>query len=111
MTNQQKWKKLSQLLDEIAAYGRVLGKVSFDMECCAPPEGIRKAGEDMSLVGRQLHKMTHSKRFESLIEELHADSEGLTPVQKKAVEHLYDYHSRSKNISAKLSYEMDLPRD
>ena len=108
MTNQQKWKKLSKQLDEIAAYGRVLGKMSFDMECCAPPEGIQKAGEDMSIVGKQLHKMTHNKRYESLIEELHADSEGLSPVQKKAVEHLYEYYSKSKNISAKLSYEMDL---
>ena len=29
-------------------------------------------------------------------------------MQKKAVEHLYDGYARSKNISAKLSYEMDL---
>jgi len=108
MTNQQKLKKLFALLDEIAAYGRCLGKVSFDMECCAPEEGIEKAGEDMAVLGKRLHAMTHSKRYEKLLVELHEDSDGLTPVQKKTVEHLYDHYSKAKNIDAKLSYEMDL---
>ena len=108
MTNQQKWKKLSALLDEIEAYNRCVGKVSFDMECCAPEEGIRRAGEDMAVLGRQLHKLTHAKGYQTLICQLHEDGEGLTPVQKKAVEHLYEDYARSKNISAALSYEMDL---
>ena len=108
MTNQQKLKKLYALLDEIEAYGRCLGKVNFDMECCAPEEGIEKAGEDMAILGRRLYQMTHSKTFERLVCELHADSEGLTPVQKKTVEHLYDDYAKFKNISAKLDYEMDL---
>ena len=108
MTNQEKLRKLFKLLDEIAAYGRCLGKVSFDMECCAPEEGIDQAGEDMAVIGQRLHKMTHSKTYQKLICELHADSEGLTPVQKKAIEHLYDEYAQEKNISAKLAYEMDL---
>ncbi len=108
MTNQQKLKKLFAVLDEIEAYGRCLGKVNFDMECCAPEEGLDQAGEDMAILGKRLHKLTHSKTFEKLVVELHADSEGLTPVQKKSIGHLYDYYARSKNISAKLSYEMDL---
>ncbi len=108
MTNQEKWKKLSALLDEIEAYGRCLGKVSFDMECCAPEEGIEKAGEDMAILGKRLHTMTHSKTYQKLVVELHEDSEGLTPVQKKSVEHLYDDYAKEKNISAKLAYEMDL---
>ena len=108
MTNQEKLRKLFKLLDEIAAYGRCLGKVSFDMECCAPEEGIDQAGEDMAVIGQRLHKMTHSKTYQKLICELHADSEGLTPVQKKAIEHLYDDYAQEKNISAKLAYEMDL---
>ena len=108
MTNQQKWKELSRRLDEIEAYGRCLGKVNFDMECCAPEEGIEKAGEDMAILGKRLYKMTHAKTFEKLICELRADGEGLTPVQKKAVEHLYDDYARFKNISAALDYEMDL---
>ncbi len=108
MTNQQKWKELSRRLDEIEAYGRCVGKVGFDMECCAPEEGIERAGEDMAILGKRLYAMTHAKRFERLVQELHENSEGLTPVQKKAVEHLYDGWSKMKNISAKLSYEMDL---
>ena len=108
MTNQQKWKELSRRLDEIEAYARCVGKVGFDMECCAPEEGIEKAGEDMAILGKRLYKMTHAKTFEKLICELRADGEGLTPVQKKAVEHLYDRYAKVKNIPAKLDYEMDL---
>ena len=96
MTNQQKWKALAKRLDEIAAYGRSIGKLQFDMECCAPAEGIEPAGEDMAVLGKQIHRLTHAKGFEKLVEELHADSEGLSPVQKKAVEHLYDGYARSK---------------
>ncbi len=108
MTNQQKWKELSRRLDEIEAYGRCLGKVGFDMECCAPEEGMDRAGEDMALLGKRLHAMTHAKRYTSLLEELHADSEGLTAVQKKSVEHLYDDYAKEKNVSAKLNFEMEL---
>ncbi|MBR0040244.1 MAG: carboxypeptidase M32 [Oscillospiraceae bacterium] len=108
MTNRQKWKALSKRLDEIEAYGRCIGKVGFDMECCAPEEGIERAGEDMALVGKRLYALSHAKGFEKLICALHEDSEGLTPVQKKAVGHLYDDYARVKNISAKLDYEMDL---
>ena len=108
MSNQQKLKKLFARLDEIEAYYRSIGKLSFDMECCAPAEGIGPAGEDMAVLGKQIYKMTHDKRYEKLICELHADSEGLTPVQKKAVEHLYKGYARAKNISAELSYEMDV---
>ncbi len=108
MTNQQKWKELSRRLDEIEAYGRCVGKVGFDMECCAPEEGIEQAGEDMAILGKRLYKLTHAPRYCALVEELHADSEGLTNVQKKAVEHLYEDYAKTKNISAMLDYEMDL---
>ena len=108
MTNQQKWKELSRRLDEIDAYRRCVGKVGFDMECCAPEEGIERAGEDMAILGKRLYKLTHAPRYRALLEELHADSEGLTPVQRKAVEHLYDEYAKVKNISAKLDYRMDL---
>ncbi len=108
MNNLQKWKKLSGLLDEIEAYCRCLGKVQFDMECCAPEEGIAPAGEDMAILGKQVFKMTHAKGYEKLLKELHADHEGLTPVQAKAVEHLFDRYAKVKNISADLDYEMDM---
>jgi len=108
MDNLKKLKQLYKILEEVEAYGRCLGKVSFDMECCAPEEGIEQAGKDMALVGQHIYKLTHSKKYEKLICELHADSEGLSPVQKKAVEHLYNRYSKTKNMSAKFSYEMDL---
>ena len=108
MTNQQKLKKLFGILDELTSYFHAIGKMSFDMECCAPEEGLEPAGKDMAVLGKQVHKLTHSKTFEKLIRELHEDSEGLSPVQKKAIEHLYEGWSKSKNISAQLSYEMDL---
>lgn len=108
MTNQQKLKKLYGILDEIEAYTRCLGKVQFDMECCAPEEGIAQAGDDMAVLGRQYHKLTHSKAYQKLIEELHADSEGLTDVQKKLIDHLYRDYQTTKNMSAKFSYDMDV---
>ena len=84
MDNQKKWKELSRKLAEIEAYGRCVGKVSFDMECCAPEEGLDRAGEDMAIVGKRLYKLTHAPRYCALLEELHADGEGLTAVQRKA---------------------------
>ena len=107
MTNEQKWKKLSARLEEIDAYKRTLGKLQFDMECCAPEEGLEQAGEDMSQIGRQLHKLTHAKAYQELIVQLYADSEGLTPVQKRAVEQLYRDYARTKNIPAGLAYQVD----
>ena len=107
MTNQQKLKQLFKLLDEIEAYARCIGKVQYDMECCAPVEGMAQAGEDMAILGKQYHKMTHAKKYQNLVCQLHEDSEGLTPVQKMAVEHLYDSYKKTKNFSAEFSYEMD----
>ena len=108
MTNQERLKELFALLDEMEAYYRVLGKVSFDMECCAPPEGMEKAGEDMAILGKQVYALTHAPRYIELLTALHADGEGLTHVQKKAVEHLYENWSKEKNISPELSFEMDM---
>ena len=108
MTNQQKLKQLFKLLEEIDAYGRSLGKLQFDMECCAPEEGMAQAGEDMAILGKQYHKLTHAKKYQRLVCELHEDSEGLSPVQKKAVEHLYDGYKKTKNFTPQFSFEMDL---
>ncbi|MBR1757561.1 MAG: carboxypeptidase M32 [Lachnospiraceae bacterium] len=108
MTNLEKWEKLSQKLDEIAAYGRTIGKLQFDMECTAPEEGLEQAGEDMAIIGKQIFALSHDKEYESLIIELHEDCEGLTPVQKKAIEHLYERYAKEKNVSAELDYEMSM---
>ncbi|MCH5197964.1 MAG: hypothetical protein J1E34_03560 [Oscillospiraceae bacterium] len=107
MTNEQKLKKLFSLLDEIDAYSRCLGKMNFDLECCAPVEGMEQAGADMAIIGKRLHSLTHSKTYVKLLTELYENSDGLTDVQKKGIEHLYERYYKNKNISAKLSYEMD----
>ena len=80
MTNTERLEQLFKRLDEIEAYARVVGKVSFDMECCAPPEGMEKAGEDMAILGKQIYAMTHDPVYVELLCALHADGEGLTPV-------------------------------
>jgi carboxypeptidase Taq len=108
MTNEERIKALFQRLDEIEAYGRCLGKVQFDMECCAPPEGLEQAGEDMALIGKRVYEMTHDEAYVSLLTALYTDGEGLTDLQKKAVEHLYRKYAREKNISAEFSYETEL---
>lgn len=108
MTNVQKFKQLRKILDDADVYQRSLGKLNFDMSCCAPEEGMEQAGEDMAVLSKQYFKLTHSKKFERLVTELAADGEGLTPVQKKVVEHLNDDWQKVKNIDAKLDYEMTL---
>lgn len=107
MNNKEKLEKLFSLLDEIDAYNRCIGKMQFDMECCAPEDGIEQAGEDMAVIGKRVHELTHSEEYQSLICELYENSEGLNEIQKKAIEHLYDDYARNKNISAELSFEID----
>lgn len=108
MTNKQKFKRLRKLLDAADVYARSIGKLSFDMQCCAPPDGMEQAGEDIAVLGQQHYKLTHSKTYERLVTELAADNDGLTTAQKKTVEHLYERWQKSKNIDAKLDYEISL---
>ena len=108
MTNTQRLKALYRILDERDLYGRTLGKLSFDQQCCAPEEGLDQAGEDIAALSRPYYKLTHSKRYENLICALHENSEGLTPVQQKLVEHLYDSYEKEKNIPPELDYELNL---
>ena len=44
MTNQQKFDRLRKLLDEASVYARAVGKLDFDMQCCAPKDGMEQAG-------------------------------------------------------------------
>ncbi len=108
MDTNKKQKKLFALLDEIEAYGRCIGKVNFDMSCCAPEEGIAPAGDDMAILGKQLFRLTHAKRYVSLLTELHGTGEGLTPVQKRAVDCLYDAYAKEKNMTPAFAYKMDV---
>ena len=111
MTNQQKLKQLYSILSEAEVYQRSMGKLNFDMMCCAPEEGLEQAGEDISVLGRQLHKLTHSKKYQRLVCELHEDSEGLTQVQIRLVERLWENHMRSKNFTPAFAFELDSARN
>ena len=103
-----RWKRFSAILDEIETYWRALGKLEFDMQCCAPPEGMEKAGEDMAVLGKRAHALTHSKRYISLLTSLHDDPGSLTPAQRRAVELRWREYSKEKNQSAAFSYKRDL---
>ena len=107
MTNKQKFDRLRKLLDEADVYARAVGKLDFDMQCCAPKDGMEQAGADMAVLSDRYFRLTHTKRYAQLVTELHADSEGLTPVQKKVVAHLYEAWEKEKH-PAKLNYEMSL---
>ena len=111
MTNQQKLKQLYSILSEAEVYQRSMGKLNFDMMCCAPEEGLEQAGEDISVLGRQLHKLTHSKKYQRLVCELHEDSEGLTPVQRRLVERLWEDYGRTKNFTPAFAFELDSARN
>ena len=108
MTNQEKCKLLFEKLDEIDAYARCIGKVQFDMECCAPEEGLEQAGADIAVLGKRVFAMTHDKAYIDLLTALHEDHEGLTPVQVSAVEHLWEDYAREKNMTPDFAYERDL---
>ena len=104
MTNQEKWKRFSAILDEAEAYGRAIGKLNFDMECCAPEEGMEQAGDDMALLGKHIHALTHSPEYAALVGELHADGEGLSFPQRKTVEHLWERYEKEKNLTEEFDH-------
>lgn len=83
MTNKQKFDRLRKLLDEADVYARAVGKLDFDMQCCAPKDGMEQAGADMAVLSDRYFRLTHTKRYAQLVTELHADSDGLTQVQKR----------------------------
>lgn len=108
MTDREKCKLLFEKLDEIEAYGRCIGKVQFDMECCAPEEGLERAGEDMAILGKRVFALTHDPEYVGLLTELHENHEGLTPVQSSAVEHLWEDYAKAKNFTPEFAYRRDL---
>ena len=103
-----RWQRLSAILDEADAYGRAMGKIDFDMQCCAPPEGMERAGADMAVLGKRLHSLTHSKRYVALLRSLHDDPGDLTAAQKRTVELLWRQYGKTKNETAAFAYERDL---
>ena len=107
MKEDKRWEKLSGILDEVAVYRRAIGKLEFDMECCAPPEGLEQAGEDMAKLGKRVYKLTHSEKYTKLIKDLKKKPGKLTDVQKAVVDRLYDDWEKTKNFTPDFSYEMD----
>ncbi len=103
-----RWKQLCAILDEAEAYGRAIGKVDFDMQCVAPPEGLAKAGEDEAVLGKRIHALLHSIRYEKLLCSLHDEPGDLTGVQRRVVELLHRDYMKSKNESAKFAFARDM---
>ena len=103
-----RWKQLNAILEEAEAYYRCIGKVSFDMQCVAPPEGMEQAGTDQAVLGKRVYALLHSKRYEKLLTSLHQDPGELTPVQRRVIEVLWRNWSKSKNQTAEFAYQMDL---
>ena len=101
-----RWMQLDEILNEVRSYYNAIGKMEFDMQCCAPPEGMESAGNDMSVLGRHVHKLTHSKKYVNLLTSLHEDPKGLNKVQKRAIDVMWDHYLRTKNQSPKFAYEM-----
>ena len=103
-----RWKQLSSILEEAEAYSRCIGKVDFDMQCVAPPEGLARAGADEAIVGRRIHALLHSKRYERLLTSLHEDPGDLSPVRRRVVEVLWRGYSKTKNQTAAFAYRRSL---
>ena len=62
MTNLQKYAQLHKILGEAFVYRRAVGKLEFDMQCCAPKDGMEPAGADHFVYGSdfgQIHNPRH----------------------------------------------------
>lgn len=107
MTTSRNITALYRILDEIGVYRRSMEKLSFDMQCCAPEDGMAQAGEDIAVLGKRVYSLTHSTKYRELLLALHDSPDELTHIQKKLVEHLYDSYMREKNITAAFSFKLD----
>ena len=101
-------KRFFELLDEIAVYKRCIGKINFDMSCLAPKEAMDEISSDIAVLGQHLYKLSHSDEYTKLLLSIHNDTTGLSPIQKKAIEHLYNDYEKEKNFTPEFSYECDL---
>ena len=110
MTNQEKIAKLFEMLEKAEVYGRAIGKLSFDMECTAPKEGMEQAGNDMATLAKVPFEITHSEEYIRLITELKEDGEGLSELQKRLIELLNREYDKTKNMTPEFAYEMDKAR-
>lgn len=107
MTNTEKIARLKEILREVKAYNRAVGKLNFDMLCTCPPEGMEQTGEDMAILGTHIFDLTHSDEYIQLVCGLWEDSDGLEPLQKKLVEYLHRDYVKTKNFTPEFSYNYD----
>ena len=108
MTNKEKIAKLYEILDEADVYRRAVGKIDFDMQTVAPEEGLDRAGEDEAFLSKKHFELTHSDEFSSLVCGLHDDPSGLSELENKVVDKLYDEWKKEKNLSEELVYKYTL---
>ena len=101
-----RWEQLDAILNEVRSYHHAMGKMEFDMQCCAPPEGMEPAGEDMAVLGKHVHELTHSDKYVELLTSLHEDPTGLNDIQKRAIDVMWYDYSRSKNQTPEFAFEM-----
>ena len=111
MTNTEKITRLYEIQQELAAYGRAIGKLQYDMTCACPSEGMDQAGQDMALLGKHVFALEHSPETVGLICELQEDGEGLTELQKKFVDYLYIDYKKTKNFTPEFSYAFDCAKN
>ena len=104
--NEKNRKELYARLDEMDVYNRTLGKLAFDQECCAPPDGLDQAGADMAVIDKALFGLTHDPRYVQLVTQLHQDSTGLTAVQKTMVDKHYEAIQKNAGLTPEFSYEL-----
>lgn len=107
MTNIEKYNELIKLIEKMEFYGRICGRLSFDLNCVCPKNNMQQAGEDNNAIGMEIFKIFHSKKFTTLVRELRENSDGLTDIQKELVKKEYKSYAKEKNISAKLQMKWD----
>ena len=105
MSNRTKINYINKTLDKVALYYRVLGKVSFDMQCIAPKKGLQRASDDLTKLSSIPFKLTHSKKFMNTVDELYKNKEGLNEYEIKLIDNLYESKEKTKNITTKMQEE------
>ncbi len=107
MNNREKIARLFELIEKAEVYERAVEKLDFDVQCCAPPDGMELAASDMAELSKVPFEITHSEEYTDLLLSLKADPDGLTELEKKAVELYVRDWEKEKNIPPELDYELE----
>ena len=105
MTNRQRINYINKTLEKVELYYRLMGKVSFDMQCIAPKKGLQRASDDINRISSIPFKLMHSKKFMSTVDELYLNHEGLNEYEVKLISNLHESKEKSKNITPKMQEE------